>query len=122
MNFYIPVIAHKSGDYIAERDLAACTREQVIRDIYEGQIEDVTQVWCIDPEAGRWIGDVVEDIAQDVGDMTFTFAKEPFPALAEWLDKHDIEYFEAPDEDERDDYAEHNTLNYRQQGIARHAA
>lgn len=118
-SLYIPVIAHKSGGYIAERDLSACTREQIIRDIYDGQIENVTQIWCIDTERG-WVGDVIADIAIDIGNLTLTDCLEPFPALVEWLDKHGADYFEAPDEEDLPDYIEH-ALSARQLGVGRYA-
>jgi len=117
MQFYIPVIAHPAGDYIEERNLDACTREQVINDIFSGQIEDVTQVWCIDTETGRLL-EVIEDIAIDVGQRTFERADEPHEELADWLDARGVEYFEV--EYEQPDYIEH-ALSARQLGVGRYA-
>jgi hypothetical protein len=62
---YIARVAHKSGAYFPETDANATDRKSLIRDIVQGQIEDIEAVFAFDPEEG-WARDVTEDIAHEL--------------------------------------------------------
>ena len=116
---YIPIITHKSGDCIYERDVAICTFDAVVDDIYHGQIEDVARVICVDLDAGTST-DATQEVAEAVGQRTIHELRESWSNLAKWLNRHRVDFYSAADEEiERSDYEEH-ALSTRQLGVGRH--
>ena len=65
--FSAPVMGRRQKHVtFVERDEANMNRASTIKDIMDGQIEDVVQVICLS-EDGRW-QDVTQEIAQDIVD------------------------------------------------------
>jgi hypothetical protein len=76
---YLCSVAHQSGDYLPERDVADLDRASTIKDIATGQIDDLVQVIECNPVEGT-CRDVTGDIARDVVNV---WANEAEP-LRDW--------------------------------------
>ena len=92
MTFYLPII---DGPYetknltawLREAPLTGLTRDAVVKDILDGQIEDVERILEIDEAAGT-VKNVITEIANAVCDETWGEGREPFASLRTWLDRH----------------------------------
>ena len=89
---YLPIIdgpyeLKNPTQWIREAPLTGLTRGAVIKDILDGQIEDVARVLEIDEAAGT-CRDVTTEIANDVCDATWGEERAPFSKLRTWLDRH----------------------------------
>lgn len=62
---YLVVTAHKDGSYLPERKLSDLDRATTVKDIADGQYEDLIQVIECNPVEGI-CQDVTEDIAWEV--------------------------------------------------------
>ena len=62
---YLVVAGHKAGDYLPERNLSDLDRATTVKDITDGQYEDLIQVIELNPVEGI-CRDVTEDIAWKV--------------------------------------------------------
>ena len=92
MTFYLPIItgpydSKTPGGWLRETPVSGLTRDAVIKDILDGQIENVAVILMIDPLAGT-CRDVTIEIANAVCDETWGEQEEPFAALRTWLDRH----------------------------------
>jgi hypothetical protein len=82
---YVVIAEHRSGNYAPERDEAdLVSRDKTVRDIYEGQIEDVAKVFVFNPVCGT-SRDVTAEIARDVAGLHFTEQTEPTWERRDWL-------------------------------------
>jgi hypothetical protein len=82
---YVVIAEHRSGNYAPERDEAdLVSRDKTVRDIYEGQIEDVARVFVFNPVCGT-SRDVTVEIARDVAGLHFTEQTEPAWERRDWL-------------------------------------
>lgn len=82
---YLVIARHCAGNYAPERDESdLVSRERTVRDIYEGQIEDVASVIAFNPRAGT-CRDATAEIARDVAGLHFTEATEPRWQRRDWL-------------------------------------
>jgi hypothetical protein len=82
---YVVIAEHRSGNYAPERDEAdLVSRDKTVRDIYEGQIEDVAKVFVFNPVCGT-SRDVTVEIARDVAGLHFTEQTEPTWGRRDWL-------------------------------------
>ena len=92
MAFYLPIITgpydlKNPTTWLREAPLTGLTRAAVVKDILDGQIEDVERVLEIDEAAGT-CRDVTTEIANAVCDETWGAQDAPFASLRTWLDKH----------------------------------
>ena len=62
---YIVLVAHQSGEYLPEQSVSSLDRATVVKDIADGQYEDLIQVIELNPVEGT-CRDVTEDIAWEV--------------------------------------------------------
>ena len=62
---YIVLVAHRSGEYLPEQNVSSLDRATVVKDIADGQYEDLIQVIELNPVEGT-CRDVTEDIAWEV--------------------------------------------------------
>lgn len=62
---YLVLVAHQSGDYAPERNVADMDRATTVRHIAEGQFEGLSQVIEFNPAEGT-CRDVTEDAVRDV--------------------------------------------------------
>jgi hypothetical protein len=84
---YLIIARHRAGNYAPEREETdLVSREQTVRDIYEGQIEEVARVLVFDPGRGT-CRDATVEIARDVAGLHFTEATEPHWRRRDWLHK-----------------------------------
>ena len=82
---YVVIAAHRSGNYAPERDEAdLVSRDKTVRDIYEGQIENIAKVFVFNPACGT-SSDVTVEIARDVAGLHFTEHTEPSWERRDWL-------------------------------------
>jgi len=92
MTIYLPIIdgpyeTKNPAAWLREAPLTGLTRDAVVKDILDGQIEDVARILEIDEAAGT-VKDVTTEIANDVCDGTWGEGREPFASLRRWLDCH----------------------------------
>jgi hypothetical protein len=79
------IARHRAGNYAPEREESdLVSREQTVRDIYEGQIEEVASVFAFNPGRGT-CRDATAEIARDVAGLHFTEATEPHWRRRDWL-------------------------------------
>ena len=84
---YLVIARHRAGNYAPEREETdLVSREQTVRDIYEGQIEEVARIVAFDPGRGT-CRDATAEIARDVAGLHFTEASEPHWRRRDWLHK-----------------------------------
>jgi hypothetical protein len=84
---YLVIARHRAGNYAPEREETdLVSREQTIRDIYEGQIEEVASVFAFNPGRGT-CRDATAEIARDVAGLHFTEQTEPHWRRRDWLHK-----------------------------------
>jgi hypothetical protein len=84
---YLVIARHRAGNYAPEREETdLVSREQTIRDIYEGQIEEVARVVAFNPGRGT-CRDATAEIARDVAGLHFTERTEPHWRRRDWLHK-----------------------------------
>jgi len=62
---YIVLVAHRSGEYLPEQNVSSLDRATVVKDIADGQYEDLIQVIELNP-VENICRDVTEDIAWEV--------------------------------------------------------
>ena len=62
---YIVLVAHRSGEYLPEQNVSSLDRATVVKDVADGQYEDLIQVIELNPVEGT-CRDVTEDIAWEV--------------------------------------------------------
>jgi hypothetical protein len=84
---YLVIARHRAGNYAPEREETdLVSREQTVRDIYEGQIEEVARVVAFDPGRGT-CRDATAEIARDVAGLHFTEQTQPHWRRRDWLHK-----------------------------------
>jgi hypothetical protein len=84
---YLVIARHRAGNYAPEREETdLVSREQTIRDIYEGQIEEVARVFAFNPGRGT-CRDATAEIARDVAGLHFTEQTQPHWRRRDWLHK-----------------------------------
>jgi hypothetical protein len=84
---YLVIARHRAGNYAPEREETdLVSREQTIRDIYEGQIEEVARVVAFNPGRGT-CRDATAEIARDVAGLHFTEQTQPHWRRRDWLHK-----------------------------------
>ena len=84
---YLVIARHRAGNYAPEREETdLVSREQTIRDIYEGQIEEVASVFAFNPGRGT-CRDATAEIARDVAGLHFTEQTQPHWRRRDWLHK-----------------------------------
>ncbi len=82
---YLLIARHPSGHYAPERDEAELlSRDKTVKDIYEGQVEDVARVIVFNPARGT-CRDVTVEIARDVAGLHFTEQTAPAWERRDWL-------------------------------------
>jgi hypothetical protein len=82
---YLVIASHRAGNYAPERDETdMVSRERTIRDIYDGQIEEVARVVVFNSARGT-CRDATAEIARDVAGLHFTEATEPHSRRRDWL-------------------------------------
>lgn len=100
MTFYLPILPGPYGVnstdrkdvWMQECPLNCLTRKDVVEQIHSGQFDCPARVLEIDEEAGT-VKDVTEEIAEEVGDLTFGHYQAPWDGLRDWLDEHKAGYF-----------------------------
>jgi hypothetical protein len=74
---YLVIARHRAGNYAPEREETdLVSRKQTVRDIYEGQIEEVASVFVLNPGRGT-CRDATAEIARDVAGLHFTEQTQP---------------------------------------------
>lgn len=109
--FHIAILKHPGGDYIGETTISQATFADMVRDVREGQIEDVVKIYAIDPAAGT-VKDVTLAVAEAVNDHYNNREEEPFPSLYRWLSDLGLDVYAEMDDDcdnRRDEANEHST-------------
>ena len=82
---YLVIARHRAGNFAPERDETdLVSRERTVRDIYEGQIEEVASVFVCNPARGT-CHDATAEIARDVAGLHFTERTEPHWRRRDWL-------------------------------------
>src|SRR5262245_42795099 len=82
---YLVIAHHRAGNYAPEREEAdLVSRERTVRDIYEGQIEEVARVIAFDPAWGT-CRDATAEIASDVAGLHVSEQTEPHWRRRDWL-------------------------------------
>lgn len=100
MLLYLPILegpysAACPTDWINETPLMALTRENVVKDILDGQIEPPpARILEINLVAGT-VKDVTKEIAAAVGERSLTEELTPYRDLRDWLDQYGAEYREV---------------------------
>jgi hypothetical protein len=82
---YVLIARHPSGHYAPERDESELlSRDKTVKDIYDGQVEDVARVIVFNLARGT-CRDATVEIARDVAGLHFTEQTEPAWERRDWL-------------------------------------
>lgn len=96
---YIPVIQSvDGGEHMPETTFQWNKVADIIADIWSGQIEDVVRVMCLDFDNYK-LDDVTESVTQNLGELSIEKGERPYPALARWLDRHGVDFYETSEDD-----------------------
>lgn len=107
---YLTVCTYNGREYVAELDNLNRTFHDVVADVWDGQIDNISRLWCVDPAQGVCYDDT-DRLARALSEISLERGEQPYPALAAWLDNRFLSYYDGPEYDERDDRAEHGTYH-----------
>lgn len=109
MTTYLTICTYNGREYVSELDNLARTFHDVVADVWDGQIDNISRLWRVDPVHGVCY-DESDRLARALSETSLDRGERPYPALAAWLDHHFMPYHDGP-EYERSDRAEHGTYH-----------
>jgi len=96
--YYLPIVRYKEGEYVPESALDRSENfHQIVQDVWDGQIENVSRLWRIDTWYGHFY-DETERLAKALGEESLHRSKRPYRALRAWLDNRSVEYYEGEEQ------------------------
>jgi hypothetical protein len=110
MTTYLTICNYKGREFVAEQDNLARTFHDVVADVWDGQIDNISRLWRVDPVHGVCY-DESDRLARALSETSLDRGERPYPALAAWLDNHFMPYHDGPEYDDRSDRAEHCTYH-----------
>lgn len=98
ITYYLPVVRYKGTEYVPESMLDRSQDfHQIVQDVWDGQIEDISRLWRIDTWYGQFY-DETKRLAKALGELSFDKSKRPYRDLRKWLDHYSVEYHEGEEQ------------------------
>lgn len=114
-------LVEKGGTVRYQPEGWPATLPEVMEMAEQADFAEIEACYYVCPESG-YSSDETKQLAKMFSCRSQRNHDEPAAHVARFLDRHKLPYFYETDDDaprSRSDYAEHNTLNHAQQGIAR---
>jgi len=116
---YLPVCTYNGAEYVTETPLAPRTFADIVRDTWDGQIEHLSRLWCVDLTAGT-ATDETARLARALAEQSFDTQTAPYPALAQWLENQFLDFYRDDDSEPSCNHnRQYGTLNHTMQGTGR---
>lgn len=117
--YYLPVCAYHGAEYVSETPLAQRLFADIVRDMWDGQIENLSRLWCVDLTAGT-ATDETDRLARALSEQSLDTGEAPYAALAQWLDNRFMDYHTSDDDDAHCNHnRQYSTLSHTLQGTGR---
>lgn len=116
--YYLPVCTYHGAEYVTETPLAPRLFADIVRDMWDGQIENLSRLWCVDLTAGT-ATDETARLARALSEQSLDTGKTPHAALAQWLDNQFRDYHTSDDDAHCNHNRQYSTLSHTMQGTGR---